>query len=60
MKKPGEKKSGEKNPRRKKPGIGEPMVSYGPFVMNDNEELQQAVSDFQDGKMGELVETFEE
>ena len=40
--------------------IGEPMVSYGPFVMNDNEELQQAVSDFQDGKMGELVETFEE
>jgi redox-sensitive bicupin YhaK (pirin superfamily) len=40
--------------------IGEPVVSYGPFVMNDNEELHQAVSDFQNGKMGDLVESFEE
>jgi hypothetical protein len=40
--------------------IGEPIVSYGPFVMNNNEELQQAVSDFQDGKMGDLIETFED
>ncbi len=40
--------------------IGETVVSYGPFVMNNNEELQQAVSDFQNGKMGDLIEAFED
>ena len=30
--------------------LGEPVVQYGPFVMNTREEIEQAVRDYQSGK----------
>jgi redox-sensitive bicupin YhaK (pirin superfamily) len=33
--------------------IDEPIVGYGPFVMNTQEEIVQAVSDFNSGRFGE-------
>ena len=34
--------------------LDEPVKRYGPFVMNTDEELQQAISDYNSGKMGKI------
>jgi hypothetical protein len=34
--------------------INEPVVSYGPFVMNSRSEIVQAVEDYNAGRMGRL------
>ena len=39
--------------------IGEPVAQYGPFVMNDQTQVMEAVRDAQIGKMGVLIEEFE-
>ena len=35
--------------------IDEPVVGYGPFVMNSAEEIRQAMIDFEDGRFGAIV-----
>ena len=33
--------------------LREPVVQYGPFVMNTREEIEQAIRDYQAGKLTE-------
>lgn len=34
--------------------IDEPIVGYGPFVMNSEQEIRQAIADFQSGRFGQI------
>ena len=34
--------------------IGEPMARYGPFVMNTRAEIDEAIADFNAGRMGTI------
>lgn len=37
--------------------INEPVIGYGPFVMNTSQEIQEAIADFERGKMGTFEAT---
>lgn len=39
--------------------IDEPIVGYGPFVMNSDEEIRQAIRDFDNGQFGVMPPLFE-
>jgi redox-sensitive bicupin YhaK (pirin superfamily) len=34
--------------------LGEPVVRHGPFVMNTRQEINQAIEDYQQGRMGSI------
>ena len=38
--------------------LNEKVVSHGPFVMNNEQEIYQAIEDYQNNKMGTLKEIF--
>ncbi|HJM21726.1 MAG TPA: pirin family protein [Acidimicrobiales bacterium] len=37
--------------------IGEPVARYGPFVMNSQSEILEAIEDFEAGRMGKIAAT---
>jgi len=39
--------------------LNEPLATHGPFVMNTQAEIMQAIQDYQSGKMGVLNEKFD-
>lgn len=39
--------------------LEEPVARYGPFVMNTEREIHEAIADFRSGKMGEITRTAE-
>jgi redox-sensitive bicupin YhaK (pirin superfamily) len=36
--------------------LGEPIVGYGPFVMNSQDEIKQAMRDFESGNFGQIAQ----
>ena len=34
--------------------LGEPVARYGPFVMNTEAEIRQAIADYRAGRLGEI------
>jgi redox-sensitive bicupin YhaK (pirin superfamily) len=37
--------------------IDEPVVGYGPFVMNSESEIRQAIADFNSGRFAQSLKT---
>jgi len=35
--------------------LNEPIARYGPFVMNERHEIEQAIEDYRSGRMGEIT-----
>jgi hypothetical protein len=35
--------------------IDEPIVAHGPYVMNSEQQILQAISDFNSGRFGQLT-----
>jgi redox-sensitive bicupin YhaK (pirin superfamily) len=35
--------------------LREPVVQYGPFVMNTQQQIFEAIRDYQTGRMGEIL-----